>query len=207
MLVISGPAPLSIRFVRQEFPAHHDIDAISFRIRLTGDADRKIDGAHDAVAKLFMDEFLDGGAVHVHDFIPAVESDVIACIAAGALGYLLKEEGLRDIGYAVRDIQRGGSPMSSSIIRKILIQSRNGEKEKMPVPEGDGDEIHFTNREISVLQLIARGCSYEEIAQALSISILTVQNYIKRLYRKLSVNSRGKAVFEAQRRGLLESRD
>jgi DNA-binding NarL/FixJ family response regulator len=135
------------------------------------------------------------------------ESDVIVCIAAGALGYLLKEDGLHGVAHAVRDIRRGGSPMSSSIIRKILLQARNSEKQKAVVTDADADEdgIHFTGRKISVLQLIARGLSYEEAAQTLSISILTVQNYIKRLYRKLSVNSRGKAVFEAPRRGLLES--
>jgi DNA-binding NarL/FixJ family response regulator len=131
-------------------------------------------------------------------------ADVTACIEAGALGYLLKEDGLHDIGRAVRDIRLGGSPVSSSIIRKILIQSRHGDKVKVRVM--NEDDIHFTEREISVLQLIARGLSYDEIAQTLSISVLTVQNYIKRLYRKLSVNSRGRAVFEAQRRGLLEPR-
>jgi DNA-binding NarL/FixJ family response regulator len=130
------------------------------------------------------------------------DKDVAACIEAGARGYLLKEDGACQIVRAVQELRFGGSPVSPLIARKILDQLRNNDKTKITVTEDEKGLL--SKREISVLQLIARGCTYEEIAQNLSISIMTVQNHIKSLYSKLSVNSRGRAVFEAQQRGYLE---
>lgn len=131
------------------------------------------------------------------------DKDVAACIGAGARGYLLKEDGACQIVRAVQELRFGGSPVSPLIARKVLDQLRNTEKVKAPVAEEEKNLL--SKREVAVLQLIARGCTYEEIAQNLSISIMTVQNHIKSIYSKLSVNSRGKAVFEAQQRGILES--
>ena len=61
----------------------------------------------------------------------------------------------------------------------------------------------MTKREAAILDLIARGDSYGEVARQLALSVGTVQTHIKNIYDKLSVHSRGEAVFEAQRRGLL----
>ena len=63
---------------------------------------------------------------------------------------------------------------------------------------------HVTERELEVLNLLARGFNYQEIAGLLGVSKHTIGTYIKRMYRKLHVNSRSEAVFEAQRIGLLE---
>jgi len=131
------------------------------------------------------------------------DHDVAACIEAGARGYLLKEDGACQIVRAVQELRFGGSPVSPLIARKILDQVRNSERRKVIATEEEKNLL--SKREVSVLQLIARGFSYEEIAQDLSISIMTVQNHIKSIYSKLSVNSRGKAVFEARQRGLLEA--
>lgn len=131
------------------------------------------------------------------------EEDVNACIKAGALGYLVKEDGLHGVGKAIRDLVLGGSPISPFVMRRLLFASSKL-KQGAPVRTStDGKNIEFTKRELAVLALIAQGLTYEETAKRLCISVLTVQNYIKRLYRKLSVNSRGQAVFEAQRRGFL----
>jgi DNA-binding CsgD family transcriptional regulator len=62
----------------------------------------------------------------------------------------------------------------------------------------------LTRREAAILNLIARGDSYGEVAKTLSVSVGTVQTHVKNIYGKLSVHSRGEAVFEAQRRGLLQ---
>jgi DNA-binding NarL/FixJ family response regulator len=140
------------------------------------------------------------------------EEDVNACIQAGALGYLVKEDGLHGVGKAIRDLVLGGSPISPFVMRRLIIESSRAKGGKISVGSiGSGNDkdsedrpdIHFTKRELAVLALIAQGLTYEETAKRLCISVLTVQNYIKRLYRKLSVNSRGQAVFEAQRRGFL----
>jgi len=130
------------------------------------------------------------------------DADVAACIEAGARGYLLKEDGACQIVRAVQELQFGGSPVSPLIVRKIIDQVRNTDRGKVAI--SDEEKNLLSKREISVLQLIARGFTYEEIAQNLSISIMTVQNHIKSIYSKLAVNSRGRAVFEAQQRGLLE---
>ncbi|MDQ9170420.1 response regulator transcription factor [Oxalobacteraceae bacterium R-40] len=131
------------------------------------------------------------------------ESDVNACIQAGALGYLVKEDGLLGVGKAIRDLVLGGSPISPFVMRRLLFESAKKYPRTVNADAADGKKIEFTKRELAVLSLIAQGLTYEETAKRLCISVLTVQNYIKRLYRKLSVNSRGQAVFEAQRRGFL----
>jgi DNA-binding NarL/FixJ family response regulator len=131
------------------------------------------------------------------------EADVDACIKAGALGYLVKEDGLHGVGKAIRDLVLGGSPISPFVMRRLLFESAKAKQSAVGTSAAQRKDIEFTKRELAVLTLIAQGLTYEETAKRLCISVLTVQNYIKRLYRKLSVNSRGQAVFEAQRRGFL----
>ena len=63
----------------------------------------------------------------------------------------------------------------------------------------------LTKRETETLDLIARGYTYDEVARLLSVSISTVQTHIRGIYGKLAVNSRGEAVFEAHKLGLLQS--
>lgn len=63
---------------------------------------------------------------------------------------------------------------------------------------------HLTNREKDVLRLIAKGLSYNEVAETLIMSAHTVRSHIKNIYRKLSVHSRGEATFEALQLGILE---
>src|SRR5690606_16699840 len=95
------------------------------------------------------------------------------------------------------------APISPTIARKVLVRMRkpveaaglNGEK--LP-------QVNLTKREAAILDLIARGDSYGEVARELSLSVGTVQTHIKNIYDKLSVHSRGEAVFEASRRGLLQ---
>jgi DNA-binding NarL/FixJ family response regulator len=127
--------------------------------------------------------------------------DVDSCLREGALGYLVKDDGLHAVAQAIRDMVLGGSPVSPSILRRLLFRKKRDERPRVAIPL-DG-QIALTKRELAVLNLIAQGLTYEETARQLCISVLTVQNYIKRLYRKLAVRSRGQAVFEAQRRGLL----
>ena len=73
-------------------------------------------------------------------------------------------------------------------------------------PTGTGlPEFRLTPAEDNVLQYVARGFKYAEIAQLTGVSIHTVHSHIKNIYAKLSVNSRSEAVFEASRLGLLDS--
>lgn len=128
----------------------------------------------------------------------ADERHVLAAIEAGASGYLLKDGDSGYIGESILQLIQGGSPISASIARHLL-QRLKPRAPRQPDP----DAPRLTQREQQVLELVAKGFSYAEIADTLDISVNTVTSYIKQIYRKLSVNSRGEAVFEASQMGLL----
>jgi DNA-binding NarL/FixJ family response regulator len=132
------------------------------------------------------------------------EANVLACIEAGAAGYVLKDSGGVDVARAVMDMRAGGAPMSPAIARMVLARVRQGRKAEPPPTVSRGGAPILTKREATILELIARGYTYNEVAQMLSVSVGTVQTHIKNIYGKLSVHSRGEAVFEAHRRGLLQ---
>ena len=125
------------------------------------------------------------------------ESHVLAAIEAGATGYLLKDAGAEEIGSAILKLIAGESPISASIARHLL-------RRFQPAPAAVAASApRLTPREMEVLQLIAKGLSYARIADTLSMSANTVPSYVKQIYRKLEVSSRGEAVFEAMQLGLL----
>jgi len=131
------------------------------------------------------------------------EAHVVAAIEAGATGYLLKDAGADEIGPAIHRLIAGESPISSAIARHLL---RRFQPPPSPPPAGAAaaaDAPHLTPREREVLQLIAKGLAYQRIAETLGMSPHTVTTHIKQIYRKLEVNSRGEAVFEALQLGLL----
>jgi DNA-binding NarL/FixJ family response regulator len=108
-------------------------------------------------------------------------------LLAGASGYLLKRTPQTEILEAIADVHRGNSPMTGHIARKVVQYfnqrgSTDTEMEKL------------SNREREVLEYLARGSSYKEIAGALTVSIDTVRAHIKGIYGKLHVHSRGEAV-------------
>ncbi len=129
------------------------------------------------------------------------ERHVLSALAEGAAGYLLKDATPEDVGRAIADVRAGGAPISPRVARYLLkqLQAPAGAQ-----PGEDGP--HLTARETEVLQLIARGFSYDEIARLLEMSVNTVRSHIRSLYRKLEVSSRGEAVFEALGLGLLDER-
>jgi DNA-binding NarL/FixJ family response regulator len=127
---------------------------------------------------------------------------VDASIKAGALGYLLKDDGLHILPKAIKELMYGGSPVSAFVARRLFMLAKEDQIDYSCKPETSS--IKFTERERTVLKLIALGMTYEEIGNKLFISVATVQNYIKRLYRKLSVNSRAKAAIEARKLGIID---
>lgn len=108
-------------------------------------------------------------------------------LAAGATGYLLKETPRQELLAALEDVHRGGSPMTSNIARKV-VQSFGQTHAAAP----NGEDL--SPREQEVLDLLARGYLYKEIAERLNISIPTVNTYVRRMYEKLHVRSRAQAV-------------
>lgn len=132
------------------------------------------------------------------------EENVLACIESGASGYVLKDAGKMDIARAILDLRDGGAPMSPTIARMVLAKVRDGKKTEPALAEPSDTSANLTKREAAILDLIAQGDSYGEVAKLLSVSVGTVQTHIKNIYGKLAVHSRGEAVFEAHRRGLLQ---
>ena len=131
------------------------------------------------------------------------EQNVLSSIQAGATGYILKGCDQIDVPGAMRDLLNGGSPMSPMIARKVLERARQRE---LPAPAMSGTiGAALTRRESETLDLIARGYTYQEVGGLLAVSLSTVQSHIRGIYRKLLVNSRGEAVFEAHKLGLLQS--
>lgn len=125
------------------------------------------------------------------------ERHVVNAIEAGATGYLLKDGESAYIADSMLQMLAGGSPISASIARYLL-------KRFQPQAQSAEEVPHLTAREREVLELVAKGFSYAEIADVLSMSTHTVTSHIKHIYRKLSVNSRGQAVFEAMQLGLIQ---
>lgn len=112
---------------------------------------------------------------------------IFRALAAGASGYLLKRLSPKKLIEAIDEVREGGSPMSASIARKV-VQSFKAS----PAPAGESAEL--SQRERSVLDGLAGGLAYKQIADQLGVSIHTVRNYIRRIYEKLHVCSRTEAV-------------
>jgi DNA-binding NarL/FixJ family response regulator len=135
------------------------------------------------------------------------EKNVLSSIESGAMGYILKGTDDLDVGRAMRDLRAGGSPMTPLIARKVLTRARLNETASPEAEHGapQPGRVALTNRETEILNLIARGYTYDEVAKLLSVSLSTVQTHIKSTYGKLAVKSRGEAVYEANKLGLLQS--
>lgn len=111
---------------------------------------------------------------------------VLQALQAGATGYLLKRTEPNRILESIKELNQGGSPMSSNIARKLLnIFLHEKEKTKKEI---------LTDRENEVLQLLADGLLYKEIADRLHISHGTVRQHIHNMYEKLHVHNRTEAV-------------
>jgi DNA-binding NarL/FixJ family response regulator len=121
------------------------------------------------------------------------DEKVFEALKAGASGYLLKNTGLVQIIEALKELHNGGSPMSANIARKLVTVFREQEKNQAAIET-------LSNRENEILQLLARGLLYKEIADQLSISISTVRQHIHKIYEKLHVQNRTEAINKAFRK-------
>ena len=112
---------------------------------------------------------------------------ILEAFKAGASGYLIKDFNYSELIQALDDVLSGGSPMSGSVARLVV------------------DQFHvnvnspLSHREIQVLQMIARGMTYSQIAEELNISKETSKVHIRNIYKKLQVNSKSEAIALAQK--------
>lgn len=136
------------------------------------------------------------------------EQHVIASIEAGATGYILKDSLPEEFVALIAQLRAGGSPISPAIARQLLRRmqpasgqapvGQPGKASSLPAPEAA-----LSARESEVLGLIAKGFNFAEIARLLEVSPHTITAHVKKIYQKLAVHSRGEAVYEATRMGLL----
>jgi len=118
------------------------------------------------------------------------DEKVFEALKAGASGYLLKNTGLVQLIESLKELYNGGSPMSANIARKLVTLFRSEQKETANL------EL-LSSRENEILQLLAKGLLYKEIADQLSISVSTVRQHIHHIYEKLHVQNRTEAINKA----------
>ena len=119
--------------------------------------------------------------------------NIFNALAAGASGYLLKRTPRAEVLDAIREVNRGGSPMTTHIARKV-VQSFQQPGASSQSTEG------LSPREQEVLDCLSKGFLYKEIADKLGIGYETVHTYIRRIYEKLQVRTRTEAVAKFLRR-------
>lgn len=115
---------------------------------------------------------------------------IFSSLAAGACGYLHKPVRAGDLIAAVREVHAGGSPMTGSIARKVVQAFGRPPPGRTQSPP----EEELTDRERTVLEALAQGCAYKEIAGQMNVSWHTVHTHVRHIYEKLHVRSRGEAV-------------
>ena len=153
------------------------------------------------------------------------EDDILGALRAGATGYVLKERDDFEVMLSIRSALRGGAPIDPFIARRILEllpdtpstapptvavdtstpdPSISVADEETPEPDATTAGEPLTKREREILKMVANGLSNREIADHLHLSYYTVETHVKRIYRKLCVNTRAMAVHTAlTRRDLL----
>jgi len=113
--------------------------------------------------------------------------NILNALAAGAAGYLLKRTKSAELLEAIREVNRGGSPMTTHIARKVTQSFQKAGLSTHPTE-------NLSQREQEVLDCLSQGFLYKEIAEKLGISYETVHTYIRRIYEKLQVRTRTEAV-------------
>ncbi|MEI7900763.1 MAG: response regulator transcription factor [bacterium] len=115
---------------------------------------------------------------------------IFKALAAGACGYLHKPVRAEELLTAVKGVHAGGSPMTGNIARKVVQTFiKPASSKTRPRPDEE-----LTDRERAVLEYLAKGYQYKEIAEQMNVSWHTVHTHIRHIYEKLHVRSRGAAV-------------
>jgi len=128
------------------------------------------------------------------------KASVMLAFEAGANGYLLKDTPPEQVRRDIRAVISGGNPISPQAATHLIGLLQNPK----PTQNAQNSENVLTDREKDVLIMFSRGLSYKETAKTLEISTHTVSDYVKSIYRKLSVHSRNEAIFEAVQNGWLD---
>lgn len=140
-----------------------------------------------------------------HAIVMSVLNDgpvVFEAIRAGASGYVVKDDESIGVIAAIQMVLNGQSPMSATIAR-LIVENLQGAQRPAGNSRNEEADIGLTARERDVLNLISKGYSNREVSELLGISMQTVPVHARNIYRKLEVNSKTEAVYEARQRGLI----
>lgn len=166
-------------------------DVILMDLKMPGmngiDATRKINETHPSIGVLVMTMFDD-------------DDSVFAAMRAGARGYLLKDADKDEVVRAIVAVERGEAIFSPAIAKRMMqyFSAPSAASKKNQPDEFAG----LTERELEILDLIAQGHNNTVIANKLSLSIKTVQNYVSSILTKLQVADRSQAIVRAREAGL-----
>lgn len=129
------------------------------------------------------------------------DDKIFRAICAGASGYLLKTSGTEDIVAAIRSAASGGSPINPRIARRVLEMFSKANAPQAAA--GPKEDYGLTPRERDILKLLVDGRTIKDAAAELGIGYYTADEYIRSVYEKLQVRSRGSAVAKAVKEGLV----
>ena len=205
-----GPPGL-LAAVRAAFPT-----AQVAHVQCAADALRLIGGQAFELALIDPDQLEDGGLtllrvmqaqrpgpVAVVMTSEADDGRLFPALRAGAFGYLLNDQPQAELVVALKRIARGEPALSPVFSRRVLRFFVDGDAYVPPAQAANTGDVPLNPRETEILQRVAKGFTLPEIAAQLGLSRHTVADYVKQIYRKLSVSSRAEAALEAARRGLV----
>jgi DNA-binding NarL/FixJ family response regulator len=152
------------------------------------DATRRIHGTSPEIGVLVITMFDD-------------DDSVFAAIRAGARGYLLKDADRDELVRAIVAVNRGEAIFSPAIAQRMIQYFTNAPGRIVPSKKETGEFAELTEREHEILDLIAQGHNNNTIANKLSLSIKTVQNYVSSILTKLQVADRTQAIVRARDAG------
>ena len=121
---------------------------------------------------------------------------IMKAISLGAIGYLHKDDPSLSIIQSIKEAVLGGSPITPSIAKKIVITLHEEKNETLPT-------INLTKREIEVLTVLSKGYSYAEAADVMNISIKTLPVHVRHIYKKMGISNRTEMLIEARERGII----
>lgn len=131
------------------------------------------------------------------------EKSVLTAVEAGADGYLLKDLDPPELQDALSRLIAGETPISAAIAGHLLRKLRS-HSHQLPDLENLGKaQATLSQREVDILEGLAKGYSYKEVANIMDLSYHTVSDYVKSIYKKLSVHSKSEAIYEAVKFGLI----
>lgn len=129
------------------------------------------------------------GQTHIQCLVCSMYEDdehIVQALESGAVGYILKDASVQQISNALDELVKGGAPMSPYIASRVISFFRK--------PKVNAEHALLSAREKEVLQLVAKGLQYKEVADLLFLSTETVKKHMKNIYQKLHVQNKVEAV-------------